>query len=768
MIQKTPMLKTFCWIALKLMHNKQERYQYRLNGAVQGVGFRPFVYRLATEHRLSGWVQNNTSGIIIEVEGTAANITSFEKLLQKNKPSNAVVDHFVSQRLELEGEQAFRIIESDPSKLLSVSILPDLAVCQDCLAEMNDPKADRHYRYPFINCTNCGPRFTIIKGLPYDRQRTSMATFAMCDACRAEYENPLDRRFHAQPIACLKCGPHLELWDKNGVDIAKHEDALMQAVSAVRQGKIIALKGLGGFHLIADATNEEVVQTLRKRKSRPRKPFAVMVQSGKDVDKYCDVSEDELILLTSSAAPIVLLPKKPNIKIAKSIAPDNPFLGMMLPYTPLHHLILQELNIPIIATSGNRHDEPICIDEYKALECLSDIADLFLVNNRPINHGAEDSVVRIMAERDMVLRRGRGYAPLPITIDDKLTKPIFSVGGDMKNTVALALADKLILSPHIGDLNTPQSCENHDKMMNILCDLYEVEPDMVFCDKHPNYRSSRAAQALFSKVTPVQHHYAHALSCLLDNEIDPPALAVVWDGTGYGDDGTIWGGEFLQITDEGYERVFHFKSFPLPGAEAAVKDPRRTAYGLLHEAELHRSLGFSAKDETLLYEALNRKINCPLTSSVGRLFDAVSALTGVSAENSFEGEAAMALEFAAMKSGNTEIYDFVIKEGIINWQKMLGQILSNIDEKVSVCDIARKFHNTLSAIIVSVAKEVGWRRVLLTGGCFQNKLLLQTTISTLKTAGFEPYWHHRIPTGDGGIAAGQIMAAIQEQKKESR
>ncbi len=750
------------------MHNKQERYQYKLNGAVQGVGFRPFVYRLATEHRLSGWVQNSASGVIIEVEGAAVNITSFEKLLQQDKPHNAVINHFVSERLDLGEDQFFKIIESDPTKLLSVSILPDLAVCPDCLAEMNDPTADRHYRYPFINCTNCGPRFTIIKSLPYDRQRTTMATFAMCDECRAEYENPLNRRFHAQPIACLKCGPHLELWDIDGAVVAKHEDALMRALNAVRQGKILALKGLGGFHLIADATNEEVVQKLRKRKCRPRQPFAVMVSSGKESEKYCDVSDDELNLLLSPAAPIVLLRKKPKIKIAKSVAPGNPFLGMMLSYAPLHYLILQELNTPIIATSGNRRDEPICIDEYKVLECLSGIADLFLVHNRPINNGVEDSVVRIMADRDMVLRRGRGYAPLPFTINKKLAKSISSVGGDMKNTVALALADKLIMSPHIGDLNTPQACENHDKMKNMLRDLYETEPDIIACDKHPDYRSSQMAQALFSKVTPVQHHYAHALSCLLDNEIDTPALAVVWDGTGYGDDGTIWGGEFLQITDEGYDRVFHFRSFPLPGGEAAVKTPTRTAFGLLYEAELKRKLGFSSKYAALLEEALNKKINCPLTSSVGRLFDAVAVLTGVSSENSFEGEPAMALEFAAMKSDNTEIYDFELKEDVIAWQKMLEQILDNIDEKVSVCDIARKFHNTLSAIIVSVAKEVDSKRVLLTGGCFQNKLLLENAINTLKIAGFEPYWHYRIPPGDGGIAAGQIMAAIREQKKESQ
>ncbi len=368
----------------------------------------------------------------------------------------------------------------------------------------------------------------------------------------------------------------------------------------------------------------------------------------------------------------------------------------------------------------------------------------------------------------MVLRRGRGYSPLPYAIGHEIASPLLSVGADMKNTVALAFGDKVILGPHIGDLQTPQSCEGHDKMIDTLCKLYKIEPDVIACDKHPDYRSGQMAQARPGSIALVQHHYAHALACLLDNDIEAPALAVVWDGTGYGDDGTIWGGELLKITDEGYVRAFHFRQFPLPGGAAAVKVPQRTAYGLLYQAGLNRRFGFSDKDDALLREALARGINCPLTSSVGRLFDAVAVLTGISADNSFEGEAAMALEFCAMRSESRQSYDFTLQDDIIDWQKMLRQIIDNIDAKVPVCDIARKFHNTLSTIIVDVARAVGEKRVLLTGGCFQNKLLLENAIAALKEAGFYPCWHHHIPPGDGGIAAGQIMAAIRQQKKEDK
>ena len=746
-------------------HSIYERRQYRISGAVQGVGFRPFVYRLATEYGLNGWIRNDAIGVVIEVEGAKNNITEFESLLKTDNPQNANISFFESKNLIVQNDSAFKIIQSNGDYTLSVTVSPDLAICSDCLEEMNDLQ-NRRYSYPFINCTNCGPRFTIITGLPYDRPKTTMAEFIMCDECRAEYENPSDRRFHAQPIACPNCGPYIALWDANGSVLSEHNDAILSAVEAVREGKIIAVKGIGGFHLIADAINENTVQLLRQRKLRPNKPFAVMFSSLDKAEQYCNVSEEEAALLSSQAAPIVLLNKNENADIAASIAPNNPYLGVMLPYAPLHHLLLQKLKAPIVATSGNRSNEPICTDENEALERLSGIADLFLVHNRSIQNRADDSIVRVIAERTMVLRRGRGYAPLPIQLKEKTKESILAVGSHMKNTVALAVEDQLILSPHIGDLDTIQTCESHRKSIRLFCDLYETDSDIVACDKHPDYRSTQMARTHHNTLFPVQHHYAHALSCLLDNSTSPPVLAIVWDGTGYGDDGTIWGGEFLHITEEGYERSFHFRTFPLPGGEAAMKNPKRSTYGILNELGLRRSLGFTDQEETLLQEALTKNINCPLTSSAGRLFDAVSTLIGVCPKNTYEGEAAMMLEFAAMKSNTEECYDFEVSDEVVDWGKMVRQILGDLDNEKPVFDMARKFHNTLSTIIVNIVKKSGEKKVLLTGGCFQNKLLLENTIEALLKAGFEAYWHHNIPPNDGGIAAGQIVAALREEKKE--
>ena len=739
---------------------------------MQGVGFRPFIYRLAIEHDLNGWVQNNASGVIIEVEGSSTNISRFAELLQKNSPPNAVITSFASEQLALKNDSSFTIVDSDTDAEISASILPDLATCPDCLVEMNNP-ANFRYRYAFINCTNCGPRFTIVIGLPYDRPQTTMAEFKMCNCCSGEYKDPLDRRFHAQPIACANCGPHLELWDKAGNVIASHDDALTQASEAVKAGKVLALKGLGGFHLIADAGNDTAVNTLRQRKHRPRKPFALMVANLKQAKEYCVMSGAEEKTLQSPQAPIVLLGKKQSSKISQYVAPENPCYGVMLPSTPLHHLLMQEVERPIIATSGNRANEPICTDEHDALERLSGIADLFLVHNRPIKNCAEDSIVRFMAGQEMVLRRARGYAPLPLMLKQQTSRTILAVGGHLKNTVALAVADKLILSPHIGDLDSPQALTAHENAINTLCQLYGVEADMVACDKHPNYASTRMAETHVAKkyggnITPVQHHYAHALACLLDNEITPPALAVVWDGAGYGDDGTIWGGEFLRINEKGYERISHFRPFPLAGGDAAAKNPSRAAFGLLYEAGLLKNTGLETSEEKLLKQALDKNINCPMTSSVGRLFDAIAYITGVATENSFEGEAAMALEFAAMTSGSTESYDFDIQDGIINWQKMLSQIFADQDvadqeNKVSAADIARKFHNTLTDIIVAAAIGQTEKQVLLTGGCFQNKLLLERTVEKLEAAGFDVFWHNRIPPNDGGLASGQVMAQIMAQ-----
>ncbi len=744
-----------CLKVSKSPHSATERRRFIVNGAVQGVGFRPFVYKLAHDCNLAGWVNNTPQGVVIEAEGSGEQLALFRPRLEAEKPPNAVIDRVQELAIDALGETKFEIVASAAGDAVSASILPDLALCADCLAEMNDPQ-DRRFRYPFINCTHCGPRYTIIEKLPYDRPATTMKDFIMCDDCRAEYEDPRDRRFHAQPVACPACGPQIELWDAAGNILSGKEDALQNAADAIRAGKIIALKGLGGFHLIADARNDEAVQLLRARKHRPAKPFAVMYPSLEDAEKDCEISEKEATLLTSAQSPIVLLERRADGNISAQVAPRSPSLGVMLPYTPLHVLLMRELGFPVIATSGNRADEPICTDEHEALARLGGIADLFLVHNRPIARRADDSIVRVMAEDETVLRRARGYAPMPLIMKREAENPVLATGGHLKNAAALMVEGKLMLGPHIGDLETALSLDAHYQVIDDLCRLYRVTPEITACDKHPDYASSRTAAMRGGKPVSVQHHYAHALACMVDNDLEAPCLAVTWDGTGYGDDGTIWGGEFLKISETGYERAFYFDPFPLPGGEQAVHEPRRCALGVLYAlGNTDADLPFSAPEKTLLLQALEKKINCPPTSSAGRLFDAVAALLGLCGQNTFEGEAAMALEYAAEKEPCDQSYPYVINGGVIDWRPMLRAILKNSDKA------AARFHNTLSEIIVDIARQVGEEKVLLTGGCFQNKQLLEKSIKKLKRAGFMPFWHHKLPPNDGGIAAGQILAVLR-------
>ena len=739
--------------------NEIIRRRYALKGAVQGVGFRPFVYHLANELGLKGWVRNDSAGLIIEVEGGEAKIADFEKQLQDHKPQNSIVSHIESFNLTPQFEADFRILSSDNHPEITTLILPDLAICQDCIREMNDA-ADRRYRYPFINCTQCGPRFSITTALPYDRPNTSMAAFEMCPECEREYQNPLSRRFHAQPIACAHCGPQLELWDQQGNRVAYGESALSQAIMQIEQGNIIALKGLGGFHLVADATHDLAVQTLRTRKHRKTKPFAVMYPCLEAIQADCVIASEEKALLCSAAAPIVLVLRKPGAVLSPWIAPNNPYLGVMLPYTPLHHLLLHALKRPIIATSGNRASEPICIDNQEALEQLRDCADSFLVHNRPIINRADDSIVRIMVGQTTLLRRSRGYAPLPIELNEATQQPILAVGGHLKNTVAYMQGNQLMLSPHIGDLSTSKAMAAHEQAIAAFTDLYRNSPEQVVHDAHPDYCSTRIAQAKQIDCLSVQHHYAHALACMADNRIKAPCFAVVWDGTGYGDDGRVWGGEFLQITAEGYQRLLHFLPFPLPGGDAAIREPRRSALGILYTLQVDPGcLTFPTAMLALLWQALQQQINTPQTSSVGRLFDAVAALLGLCDQNQFEGEAAMLVEFTAMQSDHKLVYPYHLEQGMVDWRPMLRAMLNEREKDKAW--MARQFHNTLAAIIVAAARLQDQHHVLLTGGCFQNKLLLETAQFELRQAGFEPYWHHRIPPNDGGLAAGQIMAALR-------
>jgi len=579
-----------------------ERLKIVVRGAVQGVGFRPFVYRLAAELKLKGSVSNSAQGVFIEVEGAHDCLQRFRSRLEKERPPRAVIQSLESSFLDAVGYGRFEIRETETGGAKTALILPDIAPCQDCLKEIFDTK-NRRFRYPFTNCTNCGPRFSIIEALPYDRANTSMKKFAMCTECDREYNDPLDRRFHAQPNACPRCGPQLQLWDENGAILSEGDDALLLSADAIRAGKIVALKGIGGFQLIVDARDEQTVSRLRERKHREEKPFALMCASLKTVCGICQVSELAERLLVSPESPIVLLSAIPNhlptgppigrthlatssdkSEIAQSVAPRNPNLGVMLPSTPLHHLLMHELDFPVVATSGNLSDEPICIDEQEALERLRGIADIFLVHNRPIVRHVDDSITRIMCGRELVLRRARGFAPLPIAVKSGQPNPlstILSVGAHLKNTVALKIENNVFVSQHIGDLETEQAFGAFQRAAADLARLYDAKIDFVACDMHPEYLSTKYASELSAPKTEVQHHWAHVAACMAENEMHAPALGVAWDGTGYGLDGTIWGGEFLLAGNHGsFERVAHLRQFRLPGGDQAVKEPHRSALGV--------------------------------------------------------------------------------------------------------------------------------------------------------------------------------------------
>jgi hydrogenase maturation protein HypF len=758
-----------------------QRMHIAIRGAVQGVGFRPFVYRLATAMQLPGWVLNSPQGVFIEVEGEKGDLDSFLLRLQEEKPEPSFIQSLEFSLLDPLQFTGFEIRSSETGGAKSTLILPDIATCRECLAEVFDPN-NRRYRYPFTNCTHCGPRFTIIESLPYDRPNTSMKAFEMCRDCRNEYENPRDRRFHAQPNACPVCGPRLQLWDVSGKLLSSEDEALLGAAEAVREGKIVAVKGLGGFHLIADARNEDAVAALRFRKHREEKPFALMYTSIEQIQEDCAVSPMEARLLGSAESPIVLLERKPHgaaTPIAPNVAPNNPYLGAMIPYTPLHHLLLRELRSPIIATSGNLSDEPICIDEREALARLAGIADFFLVHNRPIIRHVDDSILRVVLGRELVLRRARGYAPLPIHCSQPAPDSL-AVGAHLKNTVALTVDDNVFLSQHIGDLENKEASEAFRGVIRSFRHLYRVDPARVVADLHPDYLSTKFARELGIPLISIQHHYAHVAACMAENELDGRVLGVSWDGTGYGLDGTVWGGEFLLTDETSFTRIAAFRKFRLPGSTPAIKEPRRAALGVLYEM-LGKSVFeqrdatpvrfFSDQEISVLSQMLQKGLQSPWTSSVGRLFDAVASLSGLRQTIKFEGQAAMELEFAIGSENTGEAYAFTIAEGveaapsasdpamIVDWEPMIRAIIQDAADAIPLARIAIKFHNTLVEVIVEVAQRISEERVVLTGGCFQNKFLLEHAVQRLEAEGFRPYWPQRVPPNDGGIALGQIFAA---------
>ena len=831
------------------------RLKLAVRGAVQGVGFRPFVFRLAEELKLAGWVNNSPQGVFIEVEGPRSALEKFLLRIETEKPACSFIQSLESSWLDAVGFKIFEIRKSETGGDKTALVMPDIATCADCLREIFDPENRRH-RYPFTNCTNCGPRFSIIESLPYDRANTSMTRFTMCPQCQAEYDDPRNRRFHAQPNAC-----------------PTNYDALLAAAQAIREGKIVAVKGIGGFHLMADARNEKAVLRLRERKHREEKPLALLFPSLESVKMICKVSALEERLLRSPEAPIVLLQRlvRPHpgplpqerenfplllresatddhstqVKqigmhdgcslspgervrvrasvqqnrspVAPSVAPCNPNLGVMLPSNPLHHLLMAKLDFPVVATSGNLSDEPICTDEREASERLGGIADVFLVHNRPIVRHLDDSIVRVMLDREMVLRRARGYAPLPVflksTVQSPQFKVVLAVGAHLKNSVALSIGNQVFISQHIGDLETEPANTAFRRVIADFEKLYDAKPEIIAADLHPDYLSTKFAkefgvppsggaspgpakagtsksQAGSPRYVGVQHHIAHVLSCMAENEIGPPALGVSWDGTGFGLDGTIWGGEFFQIADSKVERIAHLRPFRLPGGDKAVREPRRAAIGLLYElfgdaafemTHLPPFQGLAAVELSALKGMLRRELNSPQTSSMGRLFDAVASLANLRQIMRYEGQAAMELEFALDGTETDECYELRIAARedarpttipnsalrtphsalVLDWSPMIEAILTDVKRGTVVGEISAKFHNALAEAIVDVAKRVGEKRVALSGGCFQNRYLTERAVRRLQAEGFQPYWHQRVPPNDGGIALGQVIAAFR-------
>lgn len=762
----------------------KEHLKINIEGFVQGLGFRPFVVRLARQHRQKGWIANTNGGVTIDIEGLPEHQQNFVDDLNNQLPPFAKIESLIITRQPLADFDDFQIKASTADGKQSAFVLPDIATCPDCVRDIFNPES-RYYHYPFTSCCHCGPRYSIMTRQPYDRSQTSMAAFTTCLDCEQDYQAVDNRRFHAQTIACPNCGPSLSLLDDSERLLAEKHDALCTAIDLLRAGKIVAIKGIGGYQLLVDATNQQAVERLRLRKHRPQKPFALMVADLATAKQLCMINALEQQALTSAAAPIVLLKSKPpgtgyrgdlsspmanKFAPTPAVAPDSNLLGIMLPYSPLHHILLNKDLVAqplyaLVATSGNRQNEPICINEQQALTRLAGIADYFLTHNRPILRPLDDSVVRLINNKVTVLRRARGYTPLPITLKTAMPDTL-AVGGQLKNTVAISHEKHIILSQHLGDLDMEATQQQFQATLTDLQEFYQITPTRIMHDLHDGYASSRFATNLGKKTYPVQHHYAHALSCMAEHGLEPPALGICWDGSGLGTDNTLWGGEFLLINKQGFERYAHFAPFSLPGGHKAILEPRRAALGLLYEIFADRvfdrqDLPFSAQELQLLQSALSRQLNCPRTSSVGRLFDAVASLLGLCHINHYEGQAAMALEMSAASIASDQHYDFRIQHQapiVIDWKITLEQLLEDIPH-CPVELIACKFHNTLAEIILTLAQKAEQKTVILSGGCFQNVCLTAKAVNQLKTSGFKVYCHEKIPPNDGGLALGQLYAA---------
>jgi hydrogenase maturation protein HypF len=758
-----------------------ERLAISVKGVVQGVGFRPFVYQMAHARGLTGWVTNTSGEVRIEVEGLPDALEKFLGDLEEKAPPQSHITDIMSIKLEPFGYNKFVIRESMAEAGKYQLISPDLATCPECRAEIFDP-ADRRYRYPFTNCTNCGPRFTIIEDIPYDRPLTTMKIFPMCPDCLREYEDPLNRRFHAQPNACPVCGPRLRLVDAAGRQM-ESQDVIADAGEYLEEGKIVAIRGLGGFLLACDATNQLTVEELRSRKHRPAKPFAVMLGDVAEVEARCIVSTDEKDLLRSPAAPIVLLKKIDCSDIAPSVAPGLKYLGTMLPYTPLHHLLIAEVGRPLVMTSGNMSEEPIARDNKEALSRLGNIADYFILHNRDIFSRYDDSVTMFEAGSRRMLRRARGFAPYPIRFSSPVTQ-MLGVGAQEKNTFCLTRDDNAFVSQHIGDMENEETFEHYENTLALYKKMFRIEPGLIACDMHPDYFTSKWAQTeatrLVLPLVKVQHHHAHIAACLVENGVNGRVIGVALDGTGYGADGKIWGGEFLSADASGFDRVAHLEYLPLAGGEAAVKKPYRTATGYLYRLFGDQGLTMAARclrdvegsEIGLIKQLVDRGLNSPETSSAGRLFDAVAALLGVCSEIQYEAQAAIELEMAAEGVETSASYPFDIDlaggNKAIKLRRMFEGLIADIGSGIPVPEAAARFHNTMVDIIGKtcdiIRSENGLEAVALSGGCFMNRRLLRHSIESLSGMGFKVYAHKDVPTNDGGISLGQVAVAAHYVK----
>ncbi len=761
-----------------------------ISGIVQGVGFRPFVYNLAGRFQLTGWVRNTSAGVDIEVDGAQAALGSFIEALRDEAPPLSRIDEFNASYGDTYGFADFEILQSESIPEAFQPISPDVAICDDCLRELFDPH-DRRYRYPFINCTNCGPRFTIIKDIPYDRPKTTMAHFEICPDCAREYTDPTDRRFHAQPVACPICGPRvwLELRKDGAFERSSSDDnAIREARALLAQGRIVAVKGLGGFHLACDATRPESVRELRRRKLRVDKPFAIMMRDLETVEAHCVVDRTGRELLNSPARPILLLRRRPNSNIAREVAPWQDWIGVMLPYAPLHYLLLEKSSgFPeaLVMTSGNISEEPIAIDNDEARGRLVSLADAFLMHDRDIHIRCDDSVVRVFEEGDTLeishsktvypIRRSRGYAPFPVKLPWQVP-PLLAAGAELKNTFCITNRSYGFLSHHIGDLENYETLKSFEQGVEHFERLFRVKPQAIAYDLHPDYLATRYALKRGERdglpTIGVQHHHAHIAACMAEHGLDGshPIIGVAFDGTGYGDDGAIWGGEFLVADYRSYQRALHLEYFPLPGGDAAIRQPARIALALLWslglewDERLAPVAEFPAVDRANLVTQLERKINAPLTSSMGRLFDAAAALSGVRQKVNYEAQAA--IEFEAL-SDETEqaAYPFEVNTTTIGVARGLAALTQDVLAGVPGQVVSARFHNGLAQMVLAasskIGREYGIKEVVLSGGVWQNITLLGRTLSLLQKAGFQVYIHREVPANDGGLSLGQAAIAAQ-------